>query len=277
MGRLAQLVRALALQARGHWFESSIAHQGWGPHPHVELTAQLFKTPTPSCYTHLMWGSFVLSVAAGIVVLAIGFAGGYAFRWYRSRIKVSLSTHIQQSWSDRSVHMSIANHGKTAIILDSWTVHMPLDDLLPRLGEKVRKAGRDDKPPPPKRFSLRRRVTRRTCGRLYRRGSIGIQNELSREIARSMLPEVHIRHQMLDPGTTQRIEPGESTVRTFPQGSANPQEPKISTDTETLTIIPSCHVVGHRRHIWGWPTILGGGPIPTAVQLNPSRTNKEDW
>ena len=25
-GRLAQLVRALARQARGHWFESSIAH-----------------------------------------------------------------------------------------------------------------------------------------------------------------------------------------------------------------------------------------------------------
>ena len=77
-----------------------------------------------------MWGSFALSVAAGIVVLAIGFAGGYAFRWYRSRIKVSLATHVQQSWSDRSVHMSITNHGNTAIILDSWTVHMPLDDLL---------------------------------------------------------------------------------------------------------------------------------------------------
>ena len=173
--------------------------------------------------------------------------------------------------------MSITNHGNTAIILDSWTVHMPLDDLLPGLGEKVRKAEGDDKPPPIKRFSTLRRVTRRTCGRLYRRGRIGIQNELSREIARPMLSEVHFRHQMLDPGTTQRIEPGESTVRTFPRISANPQEPKIASDTESLTIIPSCHVVGHRRRIWGWPTILGGGPIPTVAQLTPPRTNKEDW
>ena len=224
-----------------------------------------------------MWGTFALTVVAGIVVLAIGFAGGYAFRWYRSRIKVSLATHVQQSWSDRSVHMSITNHGNTAIILDSWTVHMPLDDLLPGLGEKVRKAEGDDKPPPLKRFSTLRRVTRRTCGRLYRRGRIGIQNEISREIPRSMLSEVHMRHQMLDPGTTQRIEPGESTVRTFPRISANPQEPKIASDTESLTIIPSCHVVGLRRRIWGWPTILGGGPIPTAAQPNPPRTNKEDW
>ncbi len=28
-GRLAQLVRALARQARGHWFEPSIAHSPW--------------------------------------------------------------------------------------------------------------------------------------------------------------------------------------------------------------------------------------------------------
>ena len=231
------------------------------------------RHPIPNCYTNLMWGSFALTVAAGIVVLAIGFAVRYAFRWYRSRVNVSLSTHAP----DRSVHMSITNHGNTAIILDSWTVHMPLDDLLPRLGEEVRKAQGDDKPPPIERFSILRRVTRRTRGRLYRRGRMGIQNELSREIARSMLSEVHFRHQMLDPGTTQRIEPGESTVRAFPQVSANPQEPKIVSDTESLTIIPSCHVVGHRRRIWGWPTMLGGGPIPTVAQLNPRRTNEEDW
>ena len=220
-----------------------------------------------------MWGSFALTVAAGVVVLAIGFAGGYAFRWYRSRIKVSLATHVP----DRSVHMSITNHGNTAIILDSWTVHMPLDDLLPGLGEKVRKAQGDDKLPPTDRFSTLRRVTRRTCRRLYRRGRMKRQNEVSRKLARSMLSEVHFRHEMLDPGTTQRIEPGESTVRAFPQISANPQLPKTFSNTESLTIIPSCHVVGHRRRIWGWPTLLGGGPIPTEAQLNPPRTDEEDW
>ncbi len=34
------------------------------------------RRPIPSCYTHLMWGSFALTVVAGVVVLAIGFAGG---------------------------------------------------------------------------------------------------------------------------------------------------------------------------------------------------------
>ena len=45
---------------------------------------------------------------------------GYALRWHRSRLKVSLATHIEQSWSDRRIHMSITNHGNTPIIVDSW-------------------------------------------------------------------------------------------------------------------------------------------------------------
>ena len=225
-----------------------------------------------------MWGSFALSVASGIIVLAIGFAAGYAFRWSRSRINVSLATHLQQSWSDRSVHLSITNHGNTGIILDSWTVHMPLDDLLPELGEIVRETEEDDKSPPIKRSNTLRRVTRRICGRLYRRDPIGrIQNELAPRLARSMLSDVHFRHQMLDPGATQRIEPGESTVRTFPRTSADPPIAQDCFHTERLTIIPSCHVVGHRRRIWGFPTILAGGPIPIAAQLNPPRTNEVDW
>ena len=207
-----------------------------------------------------MWVSFALTVAAGVVVLAIGFVGGYTFRWYRSRIKVSLATHVQQSWSDRNVHMSISNHGNTAIILDSWTVHMPLDDLLPGLGEKVREAEGDDKPPPQRRFSTLRRVARRTCSRLYRRGRIGIQNELSRNIARSMLSEVHIRHQLLDPGTTHRVEPRESTVRTFPRISGNPQEPKIASDNgkpDHHPVLPcrwsSTPHMGLANHTWRRP------------------------
>ena len=231
----------------------------------------------PICYTRLMWDSFALNVAAGITVLATGFAGGYAFRWHRSRIKVSLETHVQHSGSDRRVEMSVTNHGNTAIILDSWTVHMPMDDLLPRLAEKVRKAEGEDKFPPIKRFNTLRHVTRRACGRLRRKDHIGMQNEIGRALARSELSKVHLRHQMLDPGTTQRIEPRESTAHTFPQTSANPQGPKIGSDMESLTIIPSCHVVGHQRRIWGWPTTLFGGPIPMAFQLKPPRTNEGDW
>ena len=210
--------------------------------------------------------------------MAIGFAGGYAYRWYRSRIEVSLETHVQQSWSDRSVHMSITNHGNGAIIVDSWTVHVPMDDVLPGVGEKLRELTDNDK-----KSSTRRRLNtvpsdvKRIWSRICRRDRLGRWNELSRELARSMLHEVHFKHQLLDPGTTQRIEPGESTVRTFPRTSANPQEPKIASEAERLTIIPSCHIAGHRRRIWGWPTFLAGGSIPVSAQLKPPRTDEEVW
>ena len=41
VGRLAQLVRALASHARGHWFESSIAH-----HESVQLRAEVAERQT---------------------------------------------------------------------------------------------------------------------------------------------------------------------------------------------------------------------------------------
>ena len=50
-GRLAQLARALARQARGHWFESSIAHHGrFGGTPCTGSAiwhAQMPETPEP--------------------------------------------------------------------------------------------------------------------------------------------------------------------------------------------------------------------------------------
>ncbi len=225
-----------------------------------------------------MWASFALTVTAGIVVLAIGFAGGYTYRWYRSRIKASLETHTEEWMSKRSIHVSITNHGNSAITVDSWTVHMPMDDVLPGVGAKLRElAESDEQTSTRKRLRTVSTVARRIWSRLYRRGRIGIADALSREFARSMLHEMHLRHQLLDPGSTQRIEPGDSAVRTFPRISANPQEPKIAFDAQNLTIIPSCHVVGQRRRTWGWPTILGGGPIPTVVRLYLPRADKEDW
>ena len=225
-----------------------------------------------------MWGSFALTVAAGIVVLAIGFAGGYAYRWYRSRIKVSLATHTEKWHSDGVIHMSITNHGNNPIVVDSWTVHMPVDNVLPGVGEELRELARgEEKLLAPKRFSTIPRVARRICGRLYRRDRVGIENELTRALAHSTLHEAHFRGQLLDPGITQRIEPGDSAVRTIPRNSANPQESKTASDALSLTIIPSCHVVGQRRRTWGWPTMLGGGPIPTVTRLSLPRTEIEDF
>ena len=102
-------------------------------------------------------------------------------------------------------------------------------------------------------------------------------NELSGTFARSMLNDPHFRHQLLDSGTTQRIEPGERAVRSFPRTSTVPQAQTIVSKSQHLTIIPSCHVVGRRRRIWGWPSILGGGPIPIAAQFNPPRIDDEDY
>ena len=196
----------------------------------------------------------------------------YAIRWHRSRLKVSLATHIEQSWSDRRIHVSITNHGNIPIIVDSWTVHMPLEELLPGVAE------RDDKPeqPLPRRYGSIRRVTGRISRLLYRGSHIANMNKVSRLLARSMLREPHWRHELLDPGTRQRIEAGESAVRTFPRTRAVRQPGTIASNTQHLTIIPSCHIVGHRRRIWSLPSHLFGGPIPMAAQFKPPRIDDDD-
>ena len=154
------------------------------------------------------------TVAGRIVGLALGLAVGYAFRWHRSHIRVSLATHIEQSWSDRNIYMSITNHGNTPIIVDSGTVHIPLEELLPGVAKK------DDKPKParPQRLRSVRRFARRIPRPLGRGRRIAMAtefNELSQALALSMLNEPDWRHELLDPGTTQPIKAGESAVRSF--------------------------------------------------------------
>ena len=197
---------------------------------------------------------------------------GYAIGWHRSRLKVSLATHIEQSWSDRSIHMSITNEGNSPIIVDSWTVHMPLEELLPGVAKRVVKP----EPTRPKRISSIRRFAVRIRRLLYKENHIADKNELSRLLARSALNEPHGRHELLDPGTRQRIEAGESAVRSFPRTSAIRGKLTITPNTQCLTIIPSCHVVGHRRRIWGFPSYLSSGPILVAAQLNPPRIDDQD-
>ena len=98
---------------------------------------------------------------------------GYAIQWYRSRLKVSLATHIEQSWSERSIQMSITNHGNTSIIVDSWTVHVPLEDLLPGVAE----IANEPETPIPRRFGRMRRVTDRISRSLYRGNHIANMNK----------------------------------------------------------------------------------------------------
>ena len=256
------------------------------------------------------------TIAGYLAVLALGLIIGYASRRYRGRVKVSLATHIEQSWTDRSIHMSITNHGNDPIIVDSWTVHMPMEELLPRLAKETH----NPEPPEAKRLSSIRRFTRligrllrkrnrvamandlsrilRTgapwrdlppdygdwkntsppllplagperLGHLRKRNRVAMANDLSRSLAFSLLNEPHLQHQLMDPGTTQRIEPRESAARIFPRTSTVPQTQPIVSDTQHLTIIPSCHVIGHRRRLWGWPSFLGGNSIPISAQLTP--------
>ena len=166
---------------------------------------------------------------------------GYVVHLYRSRLEASPATHIEQSWADHSISIGITNQGKTPIIVDSWTVHIPIGDVLPGLTESFRRPETEGE----NRVGGVRRLGRRIA-RLPRRGHrIAKMNELSRLLAQSMLQELQGRHELLDPGTRQRIEAGESAVRSFPRASAAPQTPTIGSNTQRLTIIPSCHIVGY--------------------------------
>ena len=210
---------------------------------------------------------FPQTIAEEIVALVLAGIVGYAIRSRRGRIKISLSTHIEQSWTDRRIRMSIRNHGSTAAIVDSWTVHIPAGELLPGLSKPDEEAesGGDE----------RRTGFRRVAGwiryRLFKRDRIAMQNELSDALAASILGQLHLRHELLDPGSTVRIRPGESEVRDFPRTGVV-LEQSIVSDAELLAIIPSCHVVGRRRRIWGWPSYLGGGgggSVPFAMEIGP--------
>ena len=207
------------------------------------------------------------TIVEQIVVLVLGLVIGYLIHSQRSRVKVSLSTHIEQSWSDRSIHMSIRNHGNTSVVVDSWTVHVPLRDLFPQLSEGVEEREIEQG----KRLKSLRRVAGWIGHRIWKRNEIARFSELSESLAHGFLGEVHLRHQLLDPGATVRIGPGESEVRNFPREGAVSWKPPNASNAESLTIIPSCHVVGHRRRIWGWVSIIadGGETIPIAMQWNP--------
>ena len=201
----------------------------------------------------------------------LGLVIGYAIRSQRSRVRISLSTHIEQSWSDRRIHVSIKNHGNTSVVVDSWTVHVPPEELLPGLPKEDKKPelGRD------KRMTGLRRVAGRIRYRLFKGNRIEMHNELSETLAETILGKFHWRHELLDPGSTIRIGPGESAVRNFPRGSTVSSMKPIDSKAKHLTIIPSCHVVGHRRRIWGWSSFLGGASVPFAVQINPPRGDGE--
>ena len=215
---------------------------------------------------------FAQTIAEQIVVLVLGLIIGYAIRSQRSRVKISLSTHIEQSMSDRRIHMSIRNHGNTSIVVDSWTVHIPAEELLPGLPK------REEKPEPDrgKRLIGFRHVAKRIRYRLPKGNRIATQNELSEALAQTILGEFHGRHELLNPGSTARIEPGESEVRNFPRTGAVSSKQPIASDAQLLTIIPSCHVVGRRGRIWGWASYLGGaGSVSISAQIKPPHGDDE--
>ena len=195
----------------------------------------------------------------------LGLVMGYVIRMHRSRTRISLSTHIEQSRSDRKVHMSMRNHGNTPIVVDSWTVHIPLEELLPGLPKK------DEKPEPKrgKQMPSFRRIAKRIRYLLMKSNRIAMQNELSEALAQTTVGEFHWQHELLEPGATALIGPGESLVRNFPRSDTALSKEPIVSNAELLTIIPSCHVVGRHRRIWGWPSYLGSGAIPVSAQLKP--------
>ena len=210
---------------------------------------------------------FVQTIVEAIAVLVLGVVIGYGIQLHRSRIKVSLSTHIEHSWSDRRIHMSIRNHGNTPVVVDSWTVHIPLAELFPGILKRDEEA----KPTQVKRLIGFRRFAGRIRHLIFGGNRIAMQNELSEALAQEMVGEFSWQHELLEPGATILIGPGEGTVRRFPRTDADSPEQPIASNAEHLTIVPSCHIVGSRRRIWGWVSVVGGGSIPWAMQITPRR------
>ena len=211
-----------------------------------------------------------ITTGLGLSVAGLGLLVRCAFNRYNRRIQVSLTTHTKQ-WPDGSIRIGITNHGNTPIVVDAWTVHMPEGDLFPEVANRMDKS---ESPRPP-RFGGIRRFIGRLQDRLCFWKRMTRQNDLSRLLALSMLGKAPWRHELLDPGVTQRIEPKESAVCSFPRHSTV-QQTLIDADIQTLTIIPSCHIVGHRRRIWGLPSIIADGPVRMAIQFNPPRIDIKD-
>ena len=193
------------------------------------------------------------------------FALGYGTHRYRNRVKVSLATYIDQSWTARRIRMSITNHGRSPVVVHSWLVYIPVEDLLPKLAEKL------DKPEPLRHGGcVVRQFVNRPIGRLLRKWNrVERANALRTALADSMLGEIKAQYPLLDPGVRETIGPGESIVRGFPRpadGSADPPE-VLGLKNQRLTLIPSCRVVGHPRRIWGLPHFLvdGGGSVPITL------------
>ncbi len=209
--------------------------------------------------------TLALAVLGPLIASAILGLIGYGIYLYRSRLKVSLTTHGERSRSDFGIRISITNHGKIPVIVDSWKVHTPWE-LPPELAKKFGKP----EPSPPIRFRSIRRLAWRCIGRLLHKWNHTAQaNALRRALADSMLGEIHLRYPILGPGTTQRVDPGESIVGAFPRVSNSPSLLANASDTP-FTIVPSCHIVGHRRCVWGLPstvTVRDDGSIGILFKL----------
>ena len=197
---------------------------------------------------------------------------GYALQWYRSRPKVVLTTH-GSSWSGRGIQMSITNHGKTPVIVRSWSVHIKME-LPPELDEIVRQytqqqSRRTDRPA---RFSD---YINRLLDKWDRRAKA---HALRAALAQAMLKGLHWRYELLEPGTTQRIEPGESTACVFPRTGTSLSDPFMPVNSSRI-IIPSCHVVGHRASVWGLPSGIASdddGTISSVFRMTQPDMDDED-
>ena len=209
--------------------------------------------------------TLALAVLGPLIASAILGLIGYGIYLYRSRLKVSLTTHGERSRSDFGILISITNHGKIPVIVDCWKVHTPWE-LPPELAKKFGKP----EPSPPIRFRSIRRLAWWFIGPLiYRWNRITMANALRRALADSMLGELHFKYAMLEPGTTQRIDPGESAAGIFPRASES-SSVKVGASATSFTIIPSCHLVGHRHRVWGLPstvTVRDDGSIGILFQL----------
>ncbi len=190
-------------------------------------------------------------------------------RSIRERSVVTVDTHIQQPLTERRITMSIWNRSDKPVVVDSWTVHIPIHYLFPDI--ESLDITDDIKTRRYRRFLLGPRlITNRWVCRFSERARIARGNHLAEVWAQAALGRLDAKHQLLDVGATVMVGPKERVVQSFPKPDGIQGLPVVGNDAKVLVIIPSCRIVGQQRRFWG----MQSGIINTYMSFGFHNSNR---
>ena len=197
----------------------------------------------------------VAGLVGAVIAWVLSIGTSYSVGKWRSRVRVSLRMHLEPSrGSDdghRKVLVSLRNHGRVSVVVDSCTVHLPLDQIVPEgLASELRSLA------PKRRRSLResnwgfKQVRRLITGLrrvLFRRSRFTVRDFTREWLRYHRLDEPHGQLQLLPAGETRRVDQNESLVLQLPPIV---EVPRTGSKPEMLTLTASCKIVGYRPRVW---------------------------